>query len=200
MYISIFLIFTSQYTFFYLNFSYTSCNLHVFLTSPMSHRTYVRTTCFSLTYTLMSVLCVFPYQLWAYIRLTCLSLPPFYLHQWYPCFSNISTSIRIVSASALPLLLLSSLCVYYPTFWLYSEQIQLFRKSRYLSWNKRFALVHCNLDAGDKKPKFITTPSIFIFSVPSSTLFSQTFRLDWRIICVCLWPQIPVFLPVPLSS
>jgi hypothetical protein len=87
---NILLILTSWYTFFYLTFSYTPWNLHAFLTSPMSHDTYIRITCFFLTYTLTSVLYVFLHHLWAYIRLTFVSLPPFYLHQCYSCVSNMT--------------------------------------------------------------------------------------------------------------
>jgi hypothetical protein len=54
----------------------------------MSHRTYIHITYFSLTYKLTSVLCVFLYIYISYIRFTCISLPPFYLHQFYSYVSD----------------------------------------------------------------------------------------------------------------
>lgn len=98
VYISI-LIFTSRYTFFYLTSSYTSWNLHAFLTSSISHRTYIRITCFSLSHTplrlcyvcfyitceLIFALHVYFFHLSTFISVTLVPLTRLYFHSYCDC-------------------------------------------------------------------------------------------------------------------
>jgi len=100
VYIGIFIIFTSRYTFFYLTSSYASWNLHAFLTFPMSHCTYNGITCFFLSRTLLRpcyvcfcitcelifALYMYRFHLSTFVSVTLVSVTWPYFHSYCECF------------------------------------------------------------------------------------------------------------------